>query len=58
MQAVLGHAGVRVARAQEFVAPGRTVAANHIDFTAGIPERRGQVIEKVEKPGIEMTHIS
>ncbi len=47
MQAVLCHAGVRTARAQELVAPARTVAANHIDFTTGIAERRGQVVEKV-----------
>src|ERR1700728_1964289 len=53
MQAVLRHAGVRAARAQKFVAPGRTVTANDIDFTAGIAERRGQVIKKVEKPRIE-----
>src|SRR5580658_5739590 len=58
MQAVLRHAGVGVARAQELVAPGRAVAANHIDFAAGIGERRGQVVEKVEEPRIEMTHIS
>jgi hypothetical protein len=58
MQAVLRHSGVRVARAQEFIAPGRTVAANHIDFTTGIVERRGQVVEKVEQARIEMTHIS
>jgi hypothetical protein len=58
VQAVLRHAGVRVARAQEFVAPGRTVAANHVDFTTGIAERRGQVVEQVEKARIEMTHIS
>jgi hypothetical protein len=54
----LRHAGVRAARAQEFVAPGRTVAANHIDFTSGVAERRGQVVEKVEEVRIEMTHIS
>jgi hypothetical protein len=58
MQAVLCHAGVRAARAQEFVAPGSTVAANYIDFTTGITERRGQVVEKVEEVRIEMTHIS
>ena len=58
MQAVLGHAGVRAARAQKFVAPGRTVAANHIDFTAGIAERRGQIVEQVEKMRIVMMHIS
>ena len=58
MQAVLRHAGVRVARAQEFVAPGRTVAANHIDFTTGIAERRGQVVEKVEEARIKMAHVS
>ena len=39
MQAVLRHAGVRVACTQEFVAPGCTVAANHIDLTTGIAER-------------------
>ncbi len=49
---------MRVARAQEFVARGRAVAANHIDFTTGIVERRGQVVEKIEKPRIEMAHIS
>src|ERR1700729_2907251 len=58
MQAVLRHAGVRVASAQEFVAPGRTVAANHIDFTTGIVERRGQVVDKVEEARIEMADIS
>src|SRR6202020_3289653 len=58
MQAVLRHAGVRVASAQEFVAPGRTVAANHIDFSTGIAERCGQVVEKVEEARIEMADIS
>ena len=58
MQAVLRHAGVRAARAQEFVAPGRTVAANYIDFATGIAERRGQVVEKVEEMRIEMMHIT
>jgi len=58
MEAVLGHAGVRVARTQEFVAPWRTVAANHIDFTTGIAERRRQLVEKVEEARIEMAHIS
>ena len=57
MQAVLCHAGVRVARAQKFVAPGCTVAANHIDFTSGIAERRDQVVEKVEEARIEMADI-
>ena len=50
--------GVRTTSAQEFVAPGSTVAADHIDLTTGIAERRGQVVEKVEEARIEMTHIS
>jgi hypothetical protein len=58
VQAVLRHAGMRTARAEEFVAPGRTVAANHIDFTARIAERCGQVVKKVEQVRIEMPHIS
>jgi len=58
MQTVLGHASVRAARAQEFVALGRTVAANHVDFTPGIAERGSQVVEKVEEMRIEMTHVS
>ena len=58
MQAVLCHAGVRVARAQEFVAPRRAAAANHVDFTTGIAERRGQIVEKVEEAKIKMAYIS
>src|SRR5271166_3988914 len=58
MQTVLRHAGVRAARAQKFVAPGGTVAANHVDLTTGIAERRGQVVEKIEEARIEMMHIS
>ena len=58
MQTVPGHAGVWAARAQEFVAPGRTGATNHIDFTTGIAERRRQVVEQVEEARIEMAHIS
>ena len=58
MQAVLRHSGMRAARAQEFIAPWRAVAANHIDFTAGIGERRGQVVKKVKEVRIEMMHIS
>jgi len=58
VQAVLRYAGVRAARAQEFVAPGRAIATNHIDFTTGIAERCGQVVQKVEELRIEMAHIS
>jgi hypothetical protein len=58
MQAVLRHAGVRVARAKEFVAPWRTVAANHIDFTTRTAERRDKVVEQVEEARIEMAYIS
>src|ERR1700683_3444354 len=58
MQAMLRHAGVRATGAQEFVAPGCAVAANHSDFTAGIAQRRGQVVEKVEESRIEMAHVS
>jgi len=55
---MLRHARVRAARAQEFIAPWRAVAANHIDFAIGIAERRGQVVEKIEEVGIEVAHIS
>ena len=52
-QVGLRHAGVRVLRAQEFVARGRTVAANRIDFTAGIAERRSQIVERSEEAGVK-----
>jgi hypothetical protein len=58
MQAMLRDARVRAARAKKFVAPGRTVAANHVDFTTRIAKRRGKVVQKIEETRIEMMHIS
>src|SRR5262249_36788352 len=58
MQAVPCYSSVWAACTQEFVAPWRAVPANHIDFTTGIPERSGKVVEKIEEARIEMPDIS
>ena len=38
--------------AEEFVAPGRAVAANNVNFKVGIPECCSQVVEQIEYPGV------
>jgi hypothetical protein len=58
VQAVESHAAMRTAGAQEFVAPGSTVSADHVDLAAGIAKGRGQIVEKVEQVRIEMPHAS
>lgn len=45
-QALTGHS--MPMSAEEFVAPGRAVTADDINLEIGIPERRGQVLQKVE----------
>ena len=52
------HARVGAAGTQEFVAPGRAVSTDNVDLTAGIVQRRGQVVEEVEQVGIKMTYFS
>src|SRR5208282_293684 len=58
VQAVASHAGVRAAGAEEFVAPGRAVSADHVDLSRGIMERSGEVVEQIKKARIEMVHVS
>ena len=58
VKTVAGHARVRASRTQELVAPGRAVSADHINFTARIVERSGQVVEHVEQARIEMVYLS
>ena len=58
MKTVASYAGVRAAGAKEFVAPGRAVAADHIDLAAGIIERQREVVEQVKEPRIEVMHLS
>ena len=45
-------------RAQEFVAPGRAVAADHIDLKIGIPQCGHQVVEQVEYAGIVFMNVA
>jgi hypothetical protein len=44
--------------AEEFIAQGRTVAANYIDLKIGIPERSSQVMQKVEYPRIVLVNLA
>ncbi len=44
--------------AKEFVAPGRSLAADHINFKIGIPESGNQVVEQVEYPGIILMNFA
>jgi hypothetical protein len=58
LQTVTSQAGVRAACTQEFVAPGRSISTDHVDPWASIVKRSSQVVEKAEKAGIKMPHIS
>ena len=44
--------------AEEFVAPGCTVAADYINLKIGIPECGSQVVEEVEYPGIVLVNFT
>lgn len=43
---------------QEFVAPRRAIAANDIDFRAGMTDGGSQIAEQIEKARIEIDDIS
>src|SRR5579864_7297240 len=43
---------------EEFVAPGRAVAADDTNLKIGIPERNSQVVEQVEYPGIVLMNFA
>lgn len=58
MKTVASYASVRAAGTKEFVAPGRAVDADHIDVATGIVVSQGEVVEQVEEPGIEVTHLA
>jgi hypothetical protein len=42
---------------EEFIAPGRAIAANDIDFSAWSADRIGQVPQDVIEPGIILLHV-
>ena len=44
--------------AEEFVAPGRTVAADYINLKIGIPQPSSQVMQKVEYPRIVLVNLA
>lgn len=50
-----GHAVA--ALAEEFVAPWRAIAADHIDFGARLAQNVGEVVEQVENLGIILVDI-
>src|SRR5208283_1514870 len=56
VEAIAGHA--MPMRAEEFVAPGRAVAADDINLEIGIPQRHSQVVQQVEDSGIVLVNFA
>jgi hypothetical protein len=56
VQALASYA--RAMRAQEFIAPGRAVAADHVDFGVGLAELGGEIVQQVENPGVVMANVA
>ena len=58
VETVASHASVGVAGTQKFVAPRRTVSTDHVNFSVGVVQRCGQVMEQVEQARIEMMNVA
>lgn len=58
VETVASHPGMCSARAQELVAPWRSISTDHINLAAGIVDRGGQVMQQIEQPWIERMHLS
>src|SRR5271165_4098331 len=58
VEAVAGDTRVRTASAQELVGLRGSISTNHVDFTAWVVHRCGQVVEQVEQAGIETVNHS
>lgn len=56
VQAVASDAGTM--GPQEFVAPGRAIAADYVDLGVGFAQYGGEIVQQVENPGIVMADVS
>src|ERR1700746_3617923 len=56
VETVAGHA--MSMNAEKFIAPRRAVAADDINLKIGIPERSGQVVQKIEHPRIALMNFA
>jgi len=45
-------------RAQERIAPGRAVSADHVDFGIGFAQAGGEIVEQVEYSGIVVADVA
>ena len=56
VQAVLGDSGG--VRAERLVRRGRAVAAHDVDLSAGMPDRRREIVENIVEPRIKVANIA